>query len=140
MKKFFALTALSLVLAGCAQDGKVSVTEDQLVNHRFVLESANGKPFTAGENQPEISFGEKMHLSGVMCNRFTGEGKLSNGALSAKKLAMTRMACADPQRNALDLIFGEMMTKGAQADLTETQLTLTTAEETLIFKQADQGR
>lgn len=137
MKKFIALTALSLVLAGCARDGKVSVTADELMHHRFVLESVNGKPVTPGENPPELNFGEKMHLSGIMCNRFSGEGKVSDGALTAKNLVMTRMMCADPQRNMLDHTFSEMMNKGAQADLTETQLTLTTAEQTLIFKQAD---
>lgn len=137
MKKCIALTAVALLLAGCARDGKVSVTDDQLIHHRFVLESVNGQAVPAGKNPPELSVGEKMHLSGVMCNRFTGQGKLSDGALSAKNLAMTRMICADPQRNALDQIFSEMMSQGAQADLTETQLTLGTAQQTLIFKLAD---
>nr|WP_318381614.1 heat shock protein HslJ [uncultured Enterobacter sp.] len=140
MKKHLALTALALLLAGCANDGKVSVTDDQLVHHRFVLESVNGKAVNAGENPPEIRFGEKLQLSGVMCNRFTGQGKLSDGALSAKNLAMTRMMCADPQRNELDQAFSVMMNKGAQADLTETQLTLATAEQTLIFKLADNAQ
>lgn len=38
-----------------------------------------------------------MMISGSMCNRFSGEGKLSNGELTAKGLAMTRMMCANPQ-------------------------------------------
>ncbi|EYI86888.1 heat-inducible protein, partial [Salmonella enterica subsp. enterica serovar Heidelberg str. N18413] len=40
---------------------------------------------------PELSFGEDMTVSGKMCNQFTGEGKLSDGELKVKNLAMTRM-------------------------------------------------
>lgn len=140
MKYFIALTAATLLLAGCARDGKVSVTADELMHHRFVLQTVNGTAINPGSNPPEISFGEKMHLSGVMCNRFTGQGKVSDGALSAKNLAMTRMMCADPQRNQLDQTFSAMMNEGAQADLTGNQLTLATAEQTLIFKLADLGQ
>ncbi|EIK4443405.1 META domain-containing protein, partial [Salmonella enterica] len=71
------------------------------------------------------------------CNQFTGEGKLSNGELKVKNLAMTRMLCADPQLNALDGTISEVFSKGAQVDLTANQLTLATAETTLMYKLAD---
>lgn len=102
MKKVAALVALSLLMAGCVSSDKIAVTPEQLQHHRFVLESVNGKPVTSDKNPPEISFGEKMMISGSMCNRFSGEGKLSNGELTAKGLAMTRMMCANPQLNELD--------------------------------------
>ncbi|BCU55556.1 heat shock protein HslJ [Enterobacter kobei] len=140
MKSIIALTAATLLLAGCARDGKVSVTPDELMHHRFVLQTVNGAAINPEGNPPEISFGEKMHISGLMCNRFTGQGKVSDGELSAKNMAMTRMMCADPQRNQLDQTFSAMMNEGAQADLTGNQLTLATAEQTLIFKLADLGQ
>lgn len=98
MKKIVTLVALSIIMTGCVSSGKVSVKREQLEHHRFVLESVNGKTVTG----PELSFGEGMTVSGKMCNQFTGEGKLSDGELKVKNLAMTRMMCADPQLNALD--------------------------------------
>ncbi|EMX9178316.1 heat shock protein HslJ [Citrobacter sedlakii] len=137
MKKVVALVALSLLMAGCVSNGKVSVSREQLQHHRFVLESVDGKPIAASQQAPELSFGEKMTISGKMCNRFTGQTTLSDGELKAKNLAMTRMMCADPQLNQLDATLSAMLSKGAQVDLTANQLTLATAEHTLSYKLAD---
>ncbi|EAN0414430.1 TPA: heat shock protein HslJ [Salmonella enterica] len=133
MKKSVTLVALSIIMTGCVSSGKVSVKREQLEHHRFVLESVNGKTVTG----PELSFGEDMTVSSKMCNQFTGEGKLSDGELKVKNLAMTRMMCADPQLNALDGTLSELFSKGAQVDLTANQLTLATAETTLMYKLAD---
>ena len=137
MKKIVALGLFSLILSGCVNPGKASVQPDQLQGHRFILESVNGKAVNAGAVQPEITFGEKMAISGVMCNRFNGQGKLSEGELKVKEIAMTRKLCADPQLNELDHTLGLLLRNGAQADLTEDQLTLANAEQTLMFKRAD---
>lgn len=137
MKKIVTLMALSMLMAGCVSNGKVSVNREQLQHHRFVLESVNGKPVTVAKHQPELSFGENMTVLGNMCNRFTGQGKLSDGELKVKDLAMTRMMCSDPQLNALDGIVSEMFKQGAQVDLTANQLTLATAEQTLTYKLSD---
>ena len=136
MKKVVTLIALSMLMAGCVSNGKVSVNREQLQHHRFVLQSVNGKAVTA-TNPPELSFGENMTVSGKMCNQFRGQGKLSDGELKVKDMAMTRMMCADPQLNALDGIVSEMFKQGAQVDLTADQLTLATAEQTLTYKLAD---
>ncbi|EKH2100005.1 heat shock protein HslJ [Salmonella enterica] len=133
MKKIVTLVALSIIITGCVSSGKVSVKREQLEHHRFVLESVNGKTVTG----PELSFGEDMTVSVKMCNQFTGEGKLSDGELKVKNLAMTRMMCADPKLNALDGTLSELFSKGAQVDLTANQLTLATAETTLMYKLAD---
>lgn len=140
MKRVIVLTGLCVLLAGCVRDGKVSVTSEQLIGHRFVLENVNGKAITPGENPSELRFGEKLAISGSMCNRFSGQGKLSSGELTAKALVMTRMACADPQRNELDSVIATVLKDGAQVDLTDSQLTLTTADKTLIYKLADAGQ
>lgn len=145
MKKLVAVTFLSLALAGCVNPGKASVQPEQLQNHRFVLENVDGKAITKTETQPEISFSalsdisliKNITVSGVMCNSYNGQGKLSEGALTVKTLAMTRKLCTDPQLNELDQAIGDMLRKGAQVDLTEDQLTLATAEKTLMFKRVE---
>lgn len=78
-----------------------------------------------------------MTVSGRMCNSFSGQGKLSDGELKVKDMAMTRMMCADPQLNELDHTISAMLKQGAQVDLTANQLTLATAEQTLMFRLAD---
>lgn len=137
MKKVIVLVALSLLMAGCVSNGKVSVNPEQLQHHRFVLESVDGKPVNPGPHPLELSFGEKMTISGNMCNRFSGQATLSDGELKAKEMIMTRMMCAEPQRNELDKTLSAMLKQGAQVDLTANQLTLATAEHTLSYKLAD---
>lgn len=137
MKKLVALSLVSLALAGCVNPGKASVQAEQLEGHRFVLESVNGVAIKPSAVPPEMSFGKKMAVSGVMCKRFSGQGKLSEGELKVKGVAMTRKLCTEPQLNELDATIGDILSKGAQVDLTEDQLTLATAEKTLMFKRAD---
>ncbi|EFC56803.1 TPA: heat shock protein HslJ [Enterobacter cancerogenus] len=145
MKKIVAVSLLSLALAGCVNPGKASVQPDQLKTHRFVLENIDGKAVTNKVTPPEIRFSAQpdislinnIAVSGVMCNSFNGQGKLSEGELKVKNLAMTRKLCTEPQLNALDQTLSDMLRKGAQVDLTEDQLTLATADKTLMFKRVE---
>ena len=145
MKKLIALSVISLALTGCVNPGKAFVQPEQLQNHRFVLENVNGKAVKTATTQPEISFSalpdislvNNISVSGQMCNRFNGQGKLSEGELKVKTLAMTRKLCTEPQLNELDQAIGDMLRKGAQVDLTEDQLTLATADKTLMFKRVE---
>lgn len=137
--KIYLLAAVTL-LAGCVYNSKISTGAEQLQHHRFVLESVDGKAAPQSSTPLEISFGEQtsiihhLHVSGAMCNRFNGTGRVSDGELKAKDLAMTRKLCASPQLNALDNTLSTMLSKGAQVDLTESQLTLATAEHSLTYK------
>ncbi|HCZ9097329.1 TPA: heat shock protein HslJ [Klebsiella michiganensis] len=143
MNKFAALLAAGMLLSGCVYNSKVSTRAEQLQHHRFVLTSVNGQPLNTADKPQELSFGEKMPItgkmsvSGNMCNRFSGTGKVSDGELKVEELAMTRMLCTDSQLNALDATLSKMLREGAQVDLTETQLTLATADQTLVYKLAD---
>lgn len=137
VKTLMALLPVALLLAGCAQNGKVSVTQEQLLHHRFVLESVNGKALASQDKPLELSFGEGMYVYGNMCNSFNGEGTLSQGTLTVKSLAMTRMMCRDTQLNQLDSTLSTMLRDGAQVDLTGNQLTLATAKDSLVYKLAD---
>jgi heat shock protein HslJ len=142
MKKVITLLALSMLLAGCVRSGanNVSVKADQLAQHRFVLDTVNGQAVAPGEHPAELSFDKDLKVSGNMCNRFTGQGKLSEGKLTVNNMAMTRMMCVDAQRNELDNVINDVLSKGAQVDVTENQLTLNTASQTLIFSRADNAQ
>lgn len=135
-KVTITLLAAGMMLAGCVSTSNVTTQPEQLQHHRFVLESVNGKNVTS-QKPLELSFGENMHISGNMCNQFTGDGKLSDGELKVKKLAMTRMMCTDPQLNQLDNTLNAMLHDGVQVDLTENQLTLGTSHDSLVYKLAD---
>lgn len=143
MNKIAALLAAGMLLSGCVYNSKVSTRAEQLQHHRFVLTSVNGQLLKAADKPLELSFGEKMpikgnmYVSGNMCNRFSGTGKVSDGELKVEELAMTRMLCTDSQLSALDATLSKMLRDGAQVDLTETQLTLATADQTLVYKLAD---
>ncbi|MGP3591814.1 heat shock protein HslJ [Vagococcus sp. WN89Y] len=136
MKKIVTLVALSVLLSGCVSSRSTTIKADQLADQRFVLETVNGKAVQTAEQAPEISFDKDLRVSGKMCNRFMGQGKLSDGALTVKHMGMTMMLCAEPQLNELDHTINDMLSQGAQVDLTGEQLTLTTASQTLLFKRA----
>ncbi|MTD39622.1 heat shock protein HslJ [Erwinia sp. CPCC 100877] len=140
-KSLTTLLVACSTLVGCVQgdNSAADARAEQLQHHRFLLKSVDGKPLTLSNksgHQPEIDFGEKMHISGTMCNRFTGQGELSNGVLKAQ-LASTRMMCVDPQLNALDKLFGQMLAAGAHVSMTNDRLTLRNEQHTLVFKRAD---
>jgi len=139
MKRTALLVLTTLALAGCAQTAEQkSLSAQDLENHRFVLQSVNGTPFVAkeGANVPELSFGDKLQLSGAMCNRFFGQATLNGDQLKAEGMAMTRMMCAEPQLNDLDNQFGQMLTSGAQISLNGQQLTLKNDQHTLTYTLA----
>ena len=139
MKKFASLMLASVVLAGCAQPAdKGSVTAQDLQHHRFVLESVDGKPLVVKNTKraPELSFGENMHISGAMCNRFMGQATLENNTLKVKGLGMTMMLCVEPQLNDLDHRINDMLTAGANVSLANQQLVLKSGQHTLTYKLA----
>ena len=129
MNKFAALLAAGMLLSGCVYNSKVSTGAEQLQHHRFVLTSVNGQAVNASDRPLELSFGEKMaitgkmYVSGNMCNGFSGEGKVSDGELKVKSLAMTRMLCHDAQLNTLDATIDKMLREGAHL-LVETAFRL----------------
>ncbi|RPH20221.1 heat shock protein HslJ [Buttiauxella warmboldiae] len=138
MKKLASIALAVMVLAGCAQPGdKSTLTAGDLQHHRYVLQSVDGKLLTGIERMPELSFGENMHLSGAMCNRFMGQATLEGNTLKAKGLGMTMMMCAEPQLNGLDSMINDMLSAGAKVDLAPQQLTLKTSQHTLVYKLAE---
>lgn len=139
MKKSMLVALMPLLLAGCgmSQNGK-TVKESDLLHHNFILQSVDGVAVKTGQGkQPNIEFGETLHVSGAMCNRFFGNGQLQNGVLTVKGLASTRMLCADPQLNQWDRVIGDVLGKGAKVTLSAQQLTLSGGDHTLVYTLRD---
>ncbi|MDI7399121.1 META domain-containing protein, partial [Cronobacter dublinensis] len=91
MKKILIPLLAGMALAGCQSTSSSShITPETLQHHRYVLQTVNGAPLDATRRVPELSFGEKMHVSGSMCNRFMGQGELHGDTLKVKGLASTR--------------------------------------------------
>lgn len=143
MRKIFYVLATTVLLAGCTTDSDIAVTGKQLQHQQFTLESVNGHPVTKSEPPMTLNFGETstlfnhIKISGTLCNNFTGTATISGGQLTASGVVMTRKLCSDKQRNQLDTTLIDMLRQGAQVDLTETQLTLATAEQTLVYTQTN---
>lgn len=140
MKKFAALMLAATVVTGCAGTANhADIDATQLQHHRYVLKSVDGKPLSGldASRQPEISFGENMHVAGAMCNRFMGQGKLTGNTLKVDGMAATRMMCIEPQLSELDNVIGTLLGNGAQVNLAGTELTLKNDQHTLVYTLAD---
>ncbi|AJJ05470.1 heat shock protein HslJ [Yersinia pseudotuberculosis] len=147
MRKFVPVAIIGVLLVGCSgmnQSGNnmnpvansSHVTESDLLHHNFVLVSVDGKP-PVKTPEPNIEFGENMHISGAMCNRFMGQGELKDGILTAKGLASTRMLCADEQLNQWDALIGDILHSGVKVTLNKGQLTMSNSTHTLVYQQKD---
>lgn len=131
-KTTLALVA-AMLLGGCASSPQPA-PGDVLANRSFVLTSVDGKPVTAPQGiKPGINFGEDMRVTGVMCNRFFGQGKLEKGVLSVPHMASTRMLCSAPELNQWESLIGNMLAAGARVKLAENTLTLEGAGHSLVY-------
>ncbi|HEI8864932.1 TPA: heat shock protein HslJ [Serratia odorifera] len=142
MSRLLPLALASMLLGGCAMPSTESapstVVVSDLQHHNFVLQSVDGVAANATRGRgPSIEFGERLHVSGTMCNRFSGFGQLQHGVLTVKNLAMTRMLCSDAQRNQWDGIITQMLHNGAQVTLQQQQLTLSDSTHTLVYTLKD---
>ncbi|MFZ4832100.1 heat shock protein HslJ [Rouxiella sp. Mn2063] len=152
MKKNIILAAVAaLTLSACsmskpspsdkaaAVDHPPAITAQDLQHHRYELISVDGEAVNSAQPRPgpTIEFGEKMHVSGGMCNRFMGQGELQNSVLTVKQLASTMMLCNDKQLNKWDQLIGEVLANGAKVTLQNNQLTLTQGKHQLVYQTKD---
>lgn len=124
------LTAL-FTLSGCGESGKIKDTD--LMHHHFVLIKANGQD-VALDKQADLEFGEKMTITGKMCNQFSGQVTLKNDEIKGVGVAMTKMLCNDDQLDKLDIVIDQLITNGAKVELTNNQLILKNKENELIYQ------
>ncbi|WP_428945952.1 META domain-containing protein [Pantoea sp. FN060301] len=135
MKKEAALLMAAMAIAGCSANSAQNDEAVKLADRYFVLTSVDGEAIGLPEGvKPGIRFGEGMHVSGVMCNRFFGQGKLERGVLSLPQMASTRMLCSDPRLNEWETMLGKALTQGAKLTLDQQTLTLTGAGHKLVYR------
>ena len=133
----FALSLLAACNSGTASsDSKSMPSEVDLLNHRYVLSSVDGKEFARNERTPEIEFGKDMRITGQVCNRFNGNGQLKDGVLTVPMMATTMMACPDPAINKMEKDFAVMLKSGAKISLNGKTLTLSGEGLTLEYTEA----
>jgi len=133
MNKYAALMLVAMLLTGCSSGGE-DAYHNLLSDHNFVLKSVDGQVVTPVAGiRPGINFAQDMQVSGVMCNRFFGQGKLEHGELRVPQLASTRMLCIDPQLNEWEMMIGKMLTAGVTLQLERQTLTLSGSGHTLVY-------
>lgn len=135
MKKATLLLLGAVALSGCSHTLLRTPDASQLANRQFVLRAVDGQAVTAHEGiRPGIAFGEGLKVSGVMCNRFFGQGELQQGRLSVPQLASTRMLCSHADLNKWEQVITRMLTNGAAVKVEGASLTLTGSGHTLQYQ------
>ncbi|MCL1916318.1 MAG: META domain-containing protein [Desulfovibrionaceae bacterium] len=141
MKKYIVVfcAALLALTVACWKNPGVDyvITQEDLLHHRFVLVSSDGKNFSAKERIPAIEFNEGLRVSGVVCNRFTGQGRLAGNLLTVEQLASTKMFCADPDLNELESLLTRMLSEGAELCLEGADLAIRQGGHELLYKISD---
>lgn len=134
MKKSILLMLAALAASGCSRDGN-RLNEQQLLNQYFVLSAVDGKPVVQRAGiRPGIGFAPGLRVSGVMCNRFFGQGKLEQDRLTVPQLASTRMRCRDAELNQWEQLLGQMLNAGVSMTLNSQTLTLNGVGHTLVYR------
>lgn len=88
----------------------------RLTHARFVLVSVDNALPAATARTPELEFKGDLHMSGVICNIFTGKGELEGAVLRVSNLGTTRMLCVEDVLNEIEKIFIAMLQNGARLD------------------------
>jgi len=142
MKKHIAMllcTALAVLTVACGNKlfGGHAITQQDLIHHRFVLVSSDGKNFSAKDRVPSIEFNEGLQISGAACNRFTGQGRLVGNVLTVEKMASTKMFCSDSDFNELENLLARILSEGVELSLDGQHLFLRQGGHKLIYKLSD---
>jgi len=131
------LPLIVTLAAGVTMAGDSAITQQDILHHRFVLVSVDGKDFSAKEPVPSIEFNEGLRIYGAVCNRFRGQGRLVGNVLTVEQLASTKMLCADPDINELENLLTRMLSEGAELRLDGQRLMVRQGEHELLYKLSD---
>ncbi|MFY8327169.1 MULTISPECIES: META domain-containing protein [unclassified Pseudoalteromonas] len=114
---------------GCSSTG--TVTSEQLKYTKWQLSRVDGLAIPASYSA-SLSFIEALQVNGFAgCNKFFGEGDLTNNQLSINKLGMTRKSCGE-QLDQFEQQLLDSLKQGAQIQLQSQQLILN-GEQTFAF-------
>lgn len=134
---------LTMAGAGCGEQvgprSQAPALED-LLHHNYVLISVDGQAYANKQRLPSIAFNEGFRVSGAVCNRFMGQGELTDGVLYVKNVASTKMICmadGDGGLDQLEYLVHDMLQKGAALALEGRRLTLSQGGHTLVYVLSD---
>ena len=141
MRKYIVIfcAALAALMAACGKKpgGDHAIARQDLLHRRFVLVSSDGKNFSARERVPSIEFNEGLRISGAVCNRFAGQGRLAGNVLFVEQLASTKMFCMDPDLNELEDLLARMLSGGAELRFDGRNLVIRQGEHELLYTLND---
>ncbi|WP_153447250.1 META domain-containing protein [Vibrio algicola] len=142
MKKIIPLVSLSLLLAACSSQDKVSmVTPSDLQHHHWELSEIDGTP--VAENKfgqvPDIEIGENMNSHGSTgCNSYRGMAEINaeTGEFRISKMAMTMKMCQGDAMTT-ERAVASTLSAWSTIDLNKQSLELSNDEHTLTFVLKD---
>ena len=142
MKKYMTMAlcaALMVLTTACGKQPGAShtITHQDLLHHRFLLVSSDGKDFNAKERVPSIEFNEGLRVSGAVCNRFTGQGRLTGNILTVEQVASTKMLCIDHDLSELENLLLRMLSEGVELRLDGQNLVVYQGGHVLVYKLSD---
>lgn len=120
-----ALLAAMASLAACQDAGERSVAMLR-PGESYVVTRIDGAPAPAGVT---LEVGEGGRVTGrAPCNRYSGQLTENGGAMAVSGMVMTRMACAEQDRNMAEVRFGNAMGSITAARRTGDGIALTDPE------------
>lgn len=149
-KTVLTLLLFPALLAGCNSTSSVkntnttptnamTIKKQDLEHHHWVLKTINGQPlvFLQDESAVTLEIGEGFSANGQgACNRYFGQAELNGNQFRIDKMASTMMACPDGEMQKEALITS-VLSNWSTITLTKTNLTLSNAENTLVFQLRD---
>ncbi|CDL87358.1 META domain-containing protein [Xenorhabdus cabanillasii] len=137
MNRAIPLAVATLLLTACQSTGVSAtgnITAKDLQHRNFALVSVNDEDVSNKEDTKlSITFGDKMFVSGTMCNNFMGEGKLKDNVLTISKLSSSQIFCVNEKLNKWDQVMVDILTQGARVSLKDKQLMLTNKRNKLVY-------
>ena len=131
------MLTMMTVLAGCVGAGFGSsgsnLALSSFTGQTYNLSKVNGNAFDVSERQPTIEFGAENRISGVICNRFIGQGELTDGVLYVRNMASTKMVCMNQDLTKFEYTMSHLLMQGATISINNRKLTLRDAETVLEF-------
>jgi len=117
------------------------VVASDLQHHRWILESINGEPIPADDDDgmiPELDFGEQMYVEGnTGCNRMSGRAELHDGLFLIPAMATTRRPCSTARNEVERTVYG-VLANESKISLDEDKiLTLASGNVVLRFRLQD---
>lgn len=128
--KLVAVSMLVIGLCvGCVSTG--TVTNEQLKYTQWQLSSVDGLAISPSYNA-SISFIDALQVNGFAgCNKFFGEGQLTDSQLSVSRLGMTRKSCG-AELDELEQQLLQTLKQGALVKI-ELQQLFMQGEQTFVF-------